>query len=489
MGTKAQTTVQTISGTVHGVADGDLVRFRGIPYAAAPVGELRFAAPAAHPGWTGVRDASRPGPTPLLPPSSLDSSIPEPTTPGEEILNLSITAPREVDSSAPVYVWIHGGSYVAGTPNGGWFDGATLARSGVIVVAITYRLGFDGFGHIPHAPDNRALLDALAALRWVQDNIGQFGGDPSRVTLGGQSAGGGMVLALLAAPPAQGLFRAAIAHSAPLPDIRIADAHQVTAELARELGIGPALEQWRRISRADIVAAERRLKAGSVWSDLAQLRGVLSRQRPLTRFGPVVDTELVGLPLAALAAPDTRPLLLGTTAAEYNLVTTDLDPAFLRGAARPALAALGVPSALARAYPRAYPTLSTAHLLGQALTNRAFRMSAIQVAQARARAGIPAGLWDFRWHGAVGPARHCIDLPFAWDVLDGERVDRIAGEHPPRELAREMSGDIAEFIGTGTVPWPGFTAAAPTAKVYDTPSWLGRDPYRFERLALDPTVL
>src|SRR5690606_33128060 len=180
----------TPAGRARGTVVDGLVRFRGVPYAAAPTGDLRFAAPAPHPGWSGVRDAVEPGPTPLLPPMSETSSIPEPPTPGDEILNVSITAPAAPAEPLPVYVWVHGGGYVSGSPNSPWFDGATLARSGVVVVTISYRLGVDGFGHIPGAPDNRAVLDCVAALRWVRETIGAVGGDPARVTIGGESAAG-----------------------------------------------------------------------------------------------------------------------------------------------------------------------------------------------------------------------------------------------------------------------------------------------------------
>ncbi len=113
-----------------------------------------------------------------------------------------------------------------------------------------------------------------------------------------------------------------------------------------------------------------------------------------------------------------------------------------------------------------------------------YLITSLLVAEARARSGTPAALWDFRWHPQDGIARHCIDLPFAWDVLGAERVERIAGEDPPAALAREMSGDVARFVRTGEAGWPTYAPEAPVAKVYDVPSWVGRDPYRFERLAL-----
>jgi para-nitrobenzyl esterase len=477
----------TRAGALRGSVDAEagLVRFRGVPYAAAPVGDLRFREPARHPGWEGERAATEPGPTPLLPPTSQTSSIPEPATPGEEILNLNITAPLNAAGALPVYVWIHGGGYVSGTPNGGWFDGASMARTGVVVVSITYRLGLEGFGHVPGAPDNRGVLDCIAALRWVAEEIAGVGGDPSRVTIGGQSAGGGLVLALLASPEARGLFRAAVVHSAPLPDITPDGAARVGARLARELGVAHTLEGWRTVSRERLAEADKQLDAYGPWSSLGHLHRALSRTGQLTQVGPVVGTAAVPEPLAALAASDDRPLLIGATRHEFNPATAQLEQVLGHATPAPVLGAAGLPAPLARAYPRAYPGLTAAELLGQALTDRVFRMTVLQVAAAREQAGAPVAVWDFRWHPEGGPARHCIDLPFAWDVLDGERVDRIAGHHPPAALATEMSGDIASFVRSAVVPWQPYRKATPVAKVYDETPWIGRDPYRFERLGLE----
>lgn len=477
--------LDTRAGAVRGWVEGDLVRFRGIPYAAAPDGDLRFREPAPHPGWEGERAATAPGPTPLLPPSSETSSIPEPATPGAEILNLNITAPAQPSGPLPVYVWIHGGGYVSGSPNGGWFDGASLARSGVVVVSITYRLGLEGFAQIPGAPDNRGVLDCLAALRWVQQEIAGVGGDPERVTVGGQSAGGGLVLSLLASQQARDLFRAAVVHSAPLPDITPDDAAQVAARVARAHGVENSVAGWASLSREDLALADQGLADGGTWASLTQLRRALARQGALTAVGPIIGTTLVPEPLPALAEPDDRPVLIGATSHEFNPATALLEQVLGHATPMPVLGAAGLPAALARAYPRAYPGQSAAQLLGQALTDRVFRMAVIQVAAARAQAGTPAGVWDFRWRPAGGPARHCIDLPFAWDVLDGERVDRIAGEHPPAALATRMSGDISTFVRTAVVPWQGYLPEAPVAMVYDEQPWLGRDPYRFERLGLE----
>lgn len=473
--------VRLRAGRVSGTDHDGLSRFLGVPYAAAPVGEHRFGAPVPHPGWSGIRDATRPGPTPLLPPDSPTSSIPEPSVPGEEILNLDVTAPTR-GGPHPVYVWIHGGSYVAGSPGGGWFDGASYARAGVVVVRLTYRLGFEGFGSIPGAPQNRAVLDVLAALAWIREEIEGFGGDPERVTVGGQSAGGGMVLALLASPRSRGLLHGAVAHSPPLPDVVPEHAEALGARLARSLGVAPTLAGWREVPRTAVVEAERALGTGSVWSDVRELRRVLAGGGPVTRFGPVIGTDVVPDVLPALGG-STVPLLLGSTRHEIDLATAALERPLRGATARTALVALGVPAVLARGYAHAHPRTSAARLAGQALTGRVFRRTVPLVARARTLA--PTYAWDFRWHPPGGLARHCIDLPFAWDVLDGDRVGRIAGEDPPAALAREMSDDVVRLVLTGDPGWPPHTADAPVAKVYDDPVLVGRDPYRFERIALD----
>ena len=146
------------------------------------------------------------------------TAIPEPSIPGDAILNVNVftPVPGEPDAGLPVFVWIHGGGYKAGSPASPWYDGRAFNRDGVVTVTISYRLGFDGFGWIPDAPHNRGLLDQIEALRWVQRHIAAFGGDPERVTIGGQSAGGGSVWALLVSPAGRGLFGAAISHSGAL---------------------------------------------------------------------------------------------------------------------------------------------------------------------------------------------------------------------------------------------------------------------------------
>lgn len=181
-----------ITGLVRPTPTGVSAAFLGIPYAEPPVGPQRFLAPKRARPWQGNLDATVPGATPQKRPLAENTTIPEPSIPGDDTLNLNVFTPAPGDRQAklPVLVWIHGGAYTAGSASSPWYDGYAFNRDGVVTVSINYRLGFDGFGAIAGQPTNRALLDQIMALEWVQDNIEYFGGDPARVTVAGQSAGG-----------------------------------------------------------------------------------------------------------------------------------------------------------------------------------------------------------------------------------------------------------------------------------------------------------
>jgi para-nitrobenzyl esterase len=210
------------AGMLNGVAQGDLFVFKGIPYAAPPVGDARWKAPAPMPRWDGVRAATEFGPAcvrpkPMFP--SIYSLAPMPSS--EDCLTLNIWAPAKA-SHAPVFFWIHGGALWNGASREPLYDGAHLAQRGVVVVTINYRLGVLGWLAHPalsaESPEgisgNYGLLDQVQALRWVRENIGAFGGDPANVTIAGESAGALSVMYLMASPAARGLFSKAIAESA-----------------------------------------------------------------------------------------------------------------------------------------------------------------------------------------------------------------------------------------------------------------------------------
>ena len=210
--------VRTKAGELRGARENGIAVFRGVPYAAAPVGELRFAPPQPVPAWRGVRDASQDGPIPPQGRSRLAHVMGDFERPqSEDCLTLNIWTPAADSKKRPVLVWIHGGAFASGAGSLPWYSGERFAANGdVVVVSINYRLGALGFLCLPGVSDgNLGLLDQVAALRFVRDNIAAFGGDPDNVTVVGQSAGAASIAILMTMPQARGLFRRAILQSTP----------------------------------------------------------------------------------------------------------------------------------------------------------------------------------------------------------------------------------------------------------------------------------
>lgn len=210
--------VTTKSGRIEGGSENGVHVFRGIPYAAPTGGANRFKAPQPVSPWDGVRDGTKNGLISHQPPLPPPFGQPLPPA-GDDCLNLTVWTPDPGAAKLPVFVWIHGGAFFGGSSIEPVYNGSSFARNGVVCVTINYRLGAQGFWnlseHFPEFPDsgNLGLLDQIAALQWVHDNIASFGGDPSRVTIGGESAGGMSVGSLLAAPKVKGLFSQAIPQS------------------------------------------------------------------------------------------------------------------------------------------------------------------------------------------------------------------------------------------------------------------------------------
>ncbi|MCC7268127.1 MAG: carboxylesterase family protein [Caulobacteraceae bacterium] len=258
--------VEAPAGRVRGEALGEVNAFKGVPYALPPTGQRRWRPPAEAPRWTGVRDATRFGATCVQPPSRPGSLYADThRSMSEDCLFLNIWAPADAHA-APVFVWIHGGSLVTGAGSEGIYDGARLARRGMVVVTLNYRLGVLGYLAHPQlsaeSPDgvsgNYGLLDQIAALRWVQRNIAAFGGDPANVTVAGESAGALSVMYLMAAPQARGLFARAIAQSAYMistPELRASPHGDPPAE-ATGVALGRKLQQ-RSIARLRAMDAEK----------------------------------------------------------------------------------------------------------------------------------------------------------------------------------------------------------------------------------------
>jgi para-nitrobenzyl esterase len=260
---------QTTNGVLEGVisADGKVRTFKGIPYAAPPVGPLRWKPPQPAPGWTGVRQAVDYGPR-AMQGRIFDDMIFHDDGPSEDCLYLNIWMPEEHSGKLPVMVWIHGGGFVAGSSSEPRQDGGNLAKKGVMVVSFNYRMGVFGFFAHPeltqesehHASGNYGLLDQVAALRWVHDNIAAFGGDPDNVTIFGESAGSFSVSALMASPLTRGLFRRAIGESGAMfsqtrPMRTLAQAEEAGVKFAESAFATNSIEALRAVSATNLLVA------------------------------------------------------------------------------------------------------------------------------------------------------------------------------------------------------------------------------------------
>ncbi|MFE6997085.1 carboxylesterase/lipase family protein [Microbacterium sp. NPDC057659] len=457
--------VMTDCGPVRGIRRQQDAAFLGIPFAAPPTGKRRFLPPQPVEPWTEVREATAYGATPQRreEPNAL---IPEPSVKGSSTLNVNVFTPA-TDGSAPVLVWIHGGGYSSGSPASPWYDGRTFSRDGVVTVTVSYRLGFDGFGVIDGAPDNRGVRDWLAALEWVQRNIAAFGGDPARVTIAGQSAGGGAVLTLLGMPSAQHLFHSAISISGALGDLPRPIVERRSALLAEMVGVEPTLEGFRS-------ATERSLTQKQYEASLLGRTGLKATTAVLEDglpWGPVIDGELITRPtvesLATGVGAD-RPLLLGATDDEFT-PALDAAPRSLRFV--PASVALRL-IAPARAERRSWLAANrpqrkkgTAATFGRFVTDRVFRSLVVRVAEERA----DAATWAYRFAWAsprTGWSSHCLDVPFWWDCLGSERVAALAGDAPPQGLADDMHAAAVAFITNGDPGWPSWRTEPGTTRVF-----------------------
>ena len=214
--------VNAPAGAIEGLVEGDLRVFKGIPYAQPPIGSARWTPPSAMPPWTSSRKATVFGPACFQPKAKLSNIyVSDPMPMSEDCLTLNIWAPGNV-RNAPVFFWIHGGALSGGSSREAVYEGTRLANQGIVVVSVNYRLGVFGWLAHPELSNesplgisgNYGLLDQIEALKWVKRNIRSFGGDPSNVTIAGESAGALSVMYLMAAPPARGLFAKAIAESA-----------------------------------------------------------------------------------------------------------------------------------------------------------------------------------------------------------------------------------------------------------------------------------
>jgi para-nitrobenzyl esterase len=438
----------TACGRVRGRVEDGVAVFLGIPYAAPPFGPRRFRAPVHAEPWTGLRDATRYGPTAPKPPCHppLDRLLPDPDIPGDDCLNLNVWTPQSRDGLLPVMVWIHGGSLRNGSSSLPVYDGHAFARDGVVFVSVNYRLGIEGFGVFPDAPDNRGLLDQLAALTWVQDNIARFGGDPGNVTVFGESG----VAALLTSPKAEGLVRRAILQSGPPQTVSRTQGAKVVRSMAKEMGVPATALSFSVVDR----------------------RRLLEAQFEVTRKNnPLVDGPGFAVVADDVVVPSdpgrvTVELLVGTNREEYRLwfVPTGALDRITAAAMRAAMLRYRIPSRVARLYQARRAGARPGEVLGAMTTDKVLRAPLARLAGRAPKAHV----YEFAWPSPVMDLRAChgLELGFVFDTL--RHCEALTGPGAPQPLADAMHRAWVDFATTGDPGWAAWDDTRPVM-VFDAP--------------------
>ncbi|KQY21473.1 carboxylesterase [Cellulomonas sp. Root485] len=507
-------TVKTVQGVLRGrVVDG-VHAFLGVQYAAPPFGANRLRPPQTVEPWSGVRDATAPGPEPpqVAPPAtggpregagedwrdvSGAFAAVERAAPSQECLNLNLWTPDPAATGLPVMVWIQGGMFELSSTSA--YDGSRFARDGVVCVVINWRPGAEGFLYLADGIANVGLLDQVAALEWVQENIGAFGGDPANVTVFGESAGAMSIGTLLAMPRAKGLFRRAILQSgAALHVAEADDARRVAGYLADILGVHPTREAIAEVGVERLLAAQVQLKTDLLTDPDPERWGqaVVTTTMP---WQPVVDGQVVpGVPIDQIAAGSGGEVdvMVGTNTDDWRLwllvsgaiaqITDEILTGPVRGHGYQALAAYGLdPSTALAAYRTRYPQASPGDLLANVQTDWWMRVPALRLAEARTRTPATGRtyMYEFAWPAPGLGAVHAVEVPFVFDTArpDAPLFGPMLGAHPPQDLARLMHATWIAFAATGDPGWPRYDHNRRSTMRFDTTSELVDDPRAWER--------
>lgn len=489
-------------GTLEGLEREGIMQFRGIPYAAAPIGERRFLAPLPPEPWDGVRDATRFGEMSVQESGGVTAFLGDAVdSSSEDCLFLNVYTPACDGGARPVMVWIHGGGFINGSSSTPWYDGTSLASRGdVVVVTLNYRLGALGFLWLGDLDDRyrssgvNGLLDQAAALAWVRDNIASFGGDPGNVTIFGESAGAMSVSTLLALPAARGLFHRAIAQSGAAHNtFTPAMGAAMTEQFMQHLGVDD-LDGLLGATAEDIAIAATKVEA-KLYDDPSGLGGPTGIALAMA-FQPVVDgAHLPENPLTAVAegrAVDV-PFLTGTNLDEWNLFALMSpggldDPRLLERLER----IFGTGHPVRDAYSAGRPGATPDDLWNAVLTDATFRIPAIRLVEARAAASSPTWQYLFTWatpaFGGVVKSCHALEIPFVFGVLDNHGAELFLGgpvDDDLRRLSTSMQDAWLAFARTGDPGWAPWNPTDRPTQRFDVELELLTDPMAAERAVWD----
>jgi len=482
--------VETSDGPVVGQAAGGIESFKGIPYAAPPVGDLRYEAPRPVIPWTGPRDATAFGPACMQTPDEFENH--QNTAMSEDCLTVNVWTPDAAQGSRPVFVWIHGGAFSWGTAQSPLYDGRTLAERGdMVVVTLQYRLGSFGWLDLSavggaETSANNGLLDMVAALEWVQANAAAFGGDPSNVTLAGESAGAFAMGSLLASDAAKGLFDRAILQSGSPGLVMTQDLSTEVVAGFLETAEASTIDDLRSMSADEVLAAQLTFEQNSAFADVG--------------FHPVIDGEVVRQS-STVALRDgsakTVPVLVGTNRDEsrYWLLYYDYLDRLPLSYSQPWLDDIsgGRADEINEVYRKERPDLTDGQLGLATPTSTAFTMPAIRLAEALSAQDSPVWMYQFtlpsnQLDGRLG-SPHAMDLPFMFFNLEGadELLDPSDNRAGYEQLATTMQDAWIAFARTGEPgtdelgAWPMYDEAGRKTMMFDLQTHLASDPFAAER--------
>jgi para-nitrobenzyl esterase len=500
---------ETTCGKIRGSIQNGISSFKGIPYAGPADGAGRFMPPSKPAPWTGVRDALAYGARAMqnddsfaLAPEVIDLFIGAEVQPmSENCLFLNVWTPALDGRKRPVMFWCHGGAFIAGSGSAAWYDGTNLARKGdVVVVTINHRLGAFGYLHLAGVGGASCplsgvvgMLDIVAALEWVRDNIGNFGGDPGNVTIFGESGGGAKVSVLMAMPAARGLFHKAIIQSGPGVEMASrADATETAKAMLGELGLKPG-----QVDQLRTMPAQRILNAQS--AILSRISGMSFANRRRLGFNPVVDGEALPNNPFAPAAPaisSNVPLMVGTNRDEMTLFfgfapwLNDLDEAAL--AKRVAMIVPDGAERVIGIYRHARPGASPRDIFLAIATDIMMRIPSLVTADRKTeQKAAPVYVYLFTWETPVLGGKlkscHALEIPFVFETLS---ATGLTGDGPERTaLADRMSRAWLAFARSGDpnhagIPqWPAYSTTMRPTMIFDRECRVANDPLGEERKA------
>jgi para-nitrobenzyl esterase len=475
------TIVETRAGRLRGRLSDGVATFKGVPYAAPPIGVKRLQVSAAVEPWDGVRDAFAFGPKPPAAayPQGVAEFLGELVVSGEDCLTLNIWTPDLAMAGRPVMVWIPGGGFeYHATGASAFYDGSRFARDGVVCVTINYRVGVEGFLYLGDGVANLGLLDQIAALEWVRDNIAAFSGDPGAVTIFGESAGAMSVGTLLTMPRAKGLFRRAIIQSGNTPIVTsAATAARIGQRLAEKLDVAANRQSIASVSPERVFKAQAEMRDELITQTDPAFWGEVALS--FLPWAPTVDGQTIpGPPIDRIRAGEGAEvdLLVGTNTEETRLfLLSDGSIDRINSEALVVMAtAYGLPADGLAAYRAAHPGGTAGDLFSAIQTDGYWRLPAVRLADAHAaHARAATYMYEFAWRspqmgGRLGAA-HGIEMPFVFDTL-GLGTETMLGRAPPQALADAMHRAWVHFATNGDCGWPKYELPRRQTMHFDTAS-------------------